>query len=424
MSTRRHFLKTLAVLTGGAAPLVFPASVLGRDGTVAPSNKLTMGGVGLWGRGSTVLRTFLQHDDVKVLAVCDVQSCRRDFNKEMVDKRNGDQACDTYIDMRELFERKDIDFVLIATGNRWHALASIWAARAGKDIYCEKPVSMSLYEAHALEEAIRQYDVVFQAGTQRRNSDNYKFAVSLAHSGKLGKLKEVHANILWPGTRHEWLPGEPEPSPEVCDWDKFLGPVPWRPYHSRYVRNAGWYRIDDFEGEMPGWASHTIDMAQWAAKKDDTVPVAWYPQFDEKGNQKWDIHATYADGLKLIMRPGGFMGLGTCSLRLVGEDGWVETGDSSRVAVSSDRLREGMGVYRDGMYEGPHVTEFLECVRTRKDPTSNVRVTVNSHIACHCSSICWKLGRALTFDPVTEKFNDRAADGLGIRSMREPYTLN
>ena len=423
---RRGFFQSLSILSAGAiaAPLVFPGRALGLDGQPAPSNRLTMGGVGLFNRGTTDLKTFLKHSDVVFKAICDVQSRRREAIKEIADKQNGDAACDTYIDMREMFARDDIDFVLIATGNRWHTLASIWAAQAGKDIYCEKPVSMTIQEARALKAAINQYDVVFQAGTQRRNSDNYQFATGLAHSGKLGKLVEVHANILWPGTRMDWYPGEPQPDSRVCDWDRWLGPCPWRPFNQRYVNAAGWYRIDDFEGEMPGWASHTIDMCQWAAQKDDEVPVEWTPQFDENGKQKWDIHGQYADGLKLIMRPSGFMGLGTCSIRLVGDEGWVETGDSCRVAVSSDALREGMTAFKDGMYEGKHVAEFLDCVRTRKKTTSNVDVTVNSHIACHASSICWKLGKKIRFDLATDTFDCREANGLKARAMREPYTLN
>lgn len=424
--SRRFFLKTCSsagLAAAFAVPEVLSASALGRGENVAPSEKITLGGVGLFNRGTHDLKTFLAHSDVQVLAVCDVQQRRRTACKELVDARNHDTACAVYRDMRELFDRSDIDAVLIAAGNRWHTLASIWAARAGKDIYCEKPVSMTIREAHRLEEIISQHDVVFQAGTQRRNNDNYQFAVNLAQSGKLGKLLEVHADILWPGTSPNWYPAEPAPDPEICDWDLWLGPVQWRPFNHRYVESAGWYRIDDFEGEMPGWASHTLDMCQWAAQKDDTVPVEWYPQFNEKGEQKWDIHARYADGLRLIMRPNDWLGLGSCAIRLVGEEGWVETGDTARVAVSDDRLRQGMKVFRDGISEEKHISEFLKCVRTRQNPTSNVHVTVNSHIACHCASMAWKLGRNLKFDPETELFDDSAANGLKNRAAREPFTL-
>lgn len=405
-------------------PTVLASSVLGRDGTIAPSGKITLGGIGLFNRGTHDLKTFLAHPGVQVLAVCDVQKRRQDFCRNLVNETYGDQACAVYRDMQELLARPEIDAVLIATGNRWHTLASIWAARAGKDVYCEKPVSMTISEAHRLREAILQHDTVFQAGTQRRNNDNFQFAVHLAQSGKLGKLLEVHANILWPGTSPNWYPAEPTPDPEICDWDRWLGPVPWRPFNQRYVNAAGWYRIDDFEGEMPGWASHTLDLCQWAAQKDETVPVEWFPQFNEKGEQKWDIFAQYSDGLKLIMRPNDWLGLGSCAIRLVGEEGWVETGDTARVAVSDDRLREGMKVFHDGISEVKHVAEFVECVKTRRNPTSNVKVTVNSHIACHCASMAWKLGRNLKFDPATELFDDPAANGLRSRAAREPYSFN
>jgi len=361
---------------------------------------------------------MLDEPDVQFVAICDARGERRQAIKRIVDTKYGNQDCAMYHHPLELLDRKDIDAVLIATGDRWHTMASILAARAGKDIYCEKPCSMTIAESRALADNIRRHSCVYQAGTQRRNIGNFIFAVELVYSGKLGKLKTVHANTLHPATTHEWLPAEPLPSKEEVDWDLWLGPSPWRPYNSRYVR-GGWRNFFDFHGGgILEWGSHTVDLCQWANKADDTTPIEYEPV----GNH---VHCTYANGVQLIMRDTGWMGLGTCSVRFEGEEGWIETGDSGKIAVWPESLRGEVPVFTEpGTSPKRHIRDFLNCVKTRALPASNADVACQSHIACHAAYIAWQLGRKLVFDPKKEEFvGDDEANRMRSRAIRDPWHL-
>src|ERR1051326_5442681 len=238
--SRRKFLKrTLVTATGLAVPLLVPSRVLGRDGAVAPSERIVFAGIGLGPRGQYDLSVMLLEKDVQFVAICDVQRSRREQVKRMADAHYGNQDCPLYRDFRDLLTRPDIDAVIIATGDHWHALGSLLAAKAGKDVYSEKPCGLTIAEIQQLADGIHRYGRVYQAGTQRRSVSNFQYAVHLAHSGKLGHLHTLHASVYVPAKNYQWLPGESEPSPEQCDWDLWLGPAPWRPYNSRYV-SGGW----------------------------------------------------------------------------------------------------------------------------------------------------------------------------------------
>lgn len=416
---RREFLRVTGGLTAGiAVPMFISAKALGLSGTVAPSERIVMGGIGIGPRGRTDLSCFLRNPDVQFVAVADPQADRRNLVKEMVDKHYQNRDCETYRNLFDVLQRDDIDAVLIATGDRWHTLASVLAAKAGKDIYCEKPCSMTIAESRALADTIRRYGRIYQAGTQRRNIGNFIFAINLVHSGKLGKLHTVHANTLDPKTTHEWLPAEPEPPKDVCDWDQWLGPCPWRPFNQRYV-NGGWRGFFDFHGGgILEWGSHTVDLCQWANQADDTAPVEYEPH----GNH---VHALYANGVKLIMRDTGWLGLGTCSVRFEGDEGWVETGDSGQVAVFPESLRSEIPVFTmAGTDPSTHIRDFLDCVKSRRQPASNAGVVAQSHIACHAAYIAWQLGRKLRFDPVKEEFiDDDEANRMRSRALREPWHI-
>jgi len=416
---RRRLLKR-ATQAGAAlmAPYVLPGSVLGRDGAILPSERIVLGAIGIGGRGSYVLGCFLGNPDVQFVGICDVRRERRKAVKAIADKHHGNNDCAMYRDMHEILARPDIDAVLIATGDRWHTMASITAAKAGKDVYCEKPCSMTIAESRALADAYRKYGRIYQAGTQRRSIGNFLFAAELVAKGKLGKLHTVHANTLGPGTSHHWLPEEPEPPRDVVDWDRWLGPCPWRPYNAQYVRGR-WRGFFDFHGGgILEWGAHTVDLCQWAAGKDHTVPVEYVPNGD-------GVDCTYADGLKLVMRSGGWMGLGTCSVRYEGDEGWIETGDSGRFAIYPEALRTERTVFaRVGTDASTHVRNFLDCVKTRKAANANSEVAARSHIACHAAYVSWQLGRATKFDPVAEAFlNDEEADRMRSRAMREPWRI-
>ena len=407
--SRRGLLKTAAQ----AGVLILPGSALGLNGAVAPSDRIVLGGVGIGGRGADVLKAFLREPEVEFAAVCDVKAERREFLKS----KYGKAGFATYGDMRELLARKDIDAVLIATGDRWHTLASILAARAGKDMYCEKPCSMTIAESRALADAVRLSGRIYQAGTQRRNVPNFVLAVELARSGKLGKLQTLHANTLDPKVTHNWLPAEPEPPKEVLDYDTWLGPAPWRPYNSQYVRGR-WRGYFDFHGGgILEWGSHTVDLCQWANDADHTAPVEYVPQGEH-------VHCRYANGVKLVMRDTGWLGLGTCSVRFEGDTGWIETGDSGKIALSDNLRGQYQTVAEAGTDPRHHVRDFLNSVKSRSAARSNADAAGQGHIACHAAYIAWQLGRKLTFDPAKEKFpGDAEANRMRSRAIRQPWRL-
>jgi predicted dehydrogenase len=411
----RKAAKACAVL---AVPSIVPASVLGRGGATAPSERIVAGGIGIGPRGQHVLSDMIANQDVQFVAVCDVRAERREAIKRLADAKYGGDACATYRDFHELLARKDIDAVLIATGDRWHSPLSILAAKAGKDIYCEKPCSMTIAESRALADTVRRHGRIYQAGTQRRNVGNFIFAAQLAHGGRLGRLQAVHANTLAPPTSHDWLPAEPEPPKEVVDWDRWLGPCPWRPYNSTYVR-GGWRGFFDFHGGgILEWGSHTVDLCQWANQADETAPVEFEPQ----GN---GVNALYANGVKLVMRDHGWLGLGTCSVRYEGDEGWVEAGDSGRVEVHPASLQSEKPIQaEEGTSPRAHVRDFLDCVKSRRQPAANALVACQSHIACHAAYIAWQLGRKLRFDPAADEFiGDPEANRMRSRAYREPWHI-
>ena len=416
--SRRRFL---AAATGAGAvcslPMFLPGRVLGKDGAVSPSERIVLAGLGIGNRGQHVLGCMLEEPVVQFVAIADARRIRREAIKNLADAKYGNKDCATYRDFREMLARPDIDAVLIATGDRWHTLASIYAAKAGKDVYCEKPCSMTIAESRALADTFRRYGRIYQAGTQRRSIANFIFAADLVHTGKLGKLKAVHANTLPPAVRHDWLPAEPEPPKDEVDWDMWLGPCPWRPYNRQYVA-GGWRGFFDFHGGgILEWGAHTVDLCQWAAQADHTTPVLYEPTPN-------GCVATYANGVKLIMRDTGWLGLGTCSARYEGEEGWVETGDSGRVELSAGARTEQRAFSEVGTSPVSHVKNFLQCVKTREPANANADVAARSHIVCHAAYIAWQLGRALKFDPVKEEFiGDDEANRMRSRALREPWRI-
>lgn len=416
--SRRRLLKTAVQASAlVAAPQIVPASALGRGGAVPPSDRVTLAGLGIGGRGARVLQSFLNEADVQFLAICDVRDERREAIKSMADQKYGNRDCVMYSDQYELWARKDIDAVLIATGDRWHALLSMLTAKSGKDVFCEKPCSMTIAESRALADTFQRLGRVYQAGTQRRSIGNFLFAADLCHTGKLGKLTTVHANTLDPATSHDWLPAEPEPPKEECDWDLWLGPTPWRPYNNKYVE-GGWRGFFDFHGGgILEWGSHTVDLCNWAGTRDALMPVLFEPA--PKG-----CVATYANGLRLVMRDDGWLGLGTCSVRYEGEEGWIETGDTGKVEVSSPAIR-GDGEYTEaGTSAMSHVLDFLDAVKKRRPAHSNAEVVARSHIICHAAYIAWQLGRPLQFDPQKVEFiGDEQANRMRSRALRDPWRI-
>ena len=422
-STRRQFLSA-AASTAAATSLgaLLPTQVFGDQSGVAPSDKISLGVIGIGPRCTYDLTAMLKLPDIQCVAIADVQAARRDKGKELVDQHYGNNDCVLYRDFRELLDRQDIDAVLIATGDRWHADASILAAEAGKDVYSEKPCGITIDACQRLADTMHRERRVFQAGTQRRSVPNFQTAVELAHSGKLGKLHTLHASIYQPVLDNTWLPAEPTPPRDVVDWNLWLGPAAWRPYNQKYV-NGRWRGQWDFDSgaKLLDWGAHTVDLCQWANQADETMPVTYEPTEE-------NIICTYANGVKLIIDflpdpfgdrdPHYITRLGTCPVRFIGDDGWVETGDEGEIVVSSESLKKELGdSYKRirGLDVSAHSRNFFDCIRTRQATNANADVMRRSHIACHAAAIAWILGRKLEIDPKTEEFVD-APDANLLRS--------
>lgn len=425
-TTRRDFLATTgASLAAASLPAIVPSSALGFEGTSA-NDKINLGVIGIGPRCTYDLTAMLKFDDIRCVAIADVQQSRRDAGKKLVDGHYGNSDCKLYQDFEELLGRSDIDAVIVATGDRWHAAASMIAAKAGKDVYSEKPCGITIDACQRLADTMHKEQRVFQAGTQRRSVPNFQKAVELAHSGKLGKLHTMHASVYQLTLDNTWLPAEPQPSKEVCDWNMWLGPAAWRPYNKKYVQGR-WRGHWDFDSgaRLLDWGAHTVDLCQWANQADDTMPIEYEPT--DK-----DIICTYENGVKLIIDfladpfgnrdPHYITRLGTCPVRFVGDEGSVETGDEGEIVVSSEKLQKEINQTKRvrGLDVGAHSRDFFDCIRSRKQTAANPDVMRRSHIACHAAAIAWILGRKLRIDPKTEEFiNDPEANLLRSRPERE-----
>ena len=417
--TRRQFIRRAAATAGlvAAGPNIITSAALGAENRAPASERLNVGVIGTGGRGCDVMRAFMAQPDVQVRAVCDVIADRRNAAQNQVNQGYGNQDCTAHIDMLELLARPDIDAVLIATGDNWHSGVSIMAARAGKDIYCEKPMSVTVTESRAVSDTMKRLGRVFQCGTQRRSIGNFRFACHLARSGMLGRLTELHAEEAGglQNFNSETLPAEPEPPREVVDWNRWLGPAQWRPYNAKYWTRGFWSNHTDFSGaSICEWGSHTVDLCQWAASADDTGPTEFYTE------GKRHI-ARYANGTKIVIRTG--LRFGSCPVRFEGEEGWVETGDSGLIDAYPKSLLQNRG-FEGGYPPDNHVRAFLDCVKTRQQTISNAEVAHRSISVCHVANISKRLGRPVIWDPVKEEcLGDDEANRLRSRAYREPWYL-
>ncbi|MDH7503689.1 MAG: Gfo/Idh/MocA family oxidoreductase [Verrucomicrobiota bacterium] len=429
---RRRFLKRIAVATGAMGlPCIIPGSALGLNGAVPPSERIVLGGIGIGGRGTGVLQWMLPERDVQFVAVCDPQKARREAVKRLVDSRYGNNDCKVYNNLREfLAERTDIDAVLSTTGDRWHALAAVWAMRAGKDVYSEKPSSMTIAEGRSVVETAKRYGRVYQTGTQRLSEANFVFAIELAKSGRLGKIHTAYAHIApWDAAemRHDWLPGQPEPPKDEVDWDQWLGPCPWRPYNPEYTR-GGWRGHYDFHTSCIGeWGAHTFAQAQAGLDLLDTSPV----EYEYVDNPTGDgMVCRFANGVKLVLSRGDKYWHGSCGMRFDGPEGWVSVADGySRPEVSPPSLLADFDKLVSDYIartQRPmsHVRDFFNCIKSRRLTVANPEVMHRSMSTVHAANICMWLKRNVKYDPVKEEFiGDEEANRLRSRAMRAPYTF-
>jgi hypothetical protein len=384
-----------------AAPYVITSRALGQGGTTPASDRIVMGTIGCGGRGTSDMQSLMANDDVQMVAICDVVKDKREKAKAAVDKRYESGDCAVYRDLRELLARDDIDAVLIATGDNWHTLAAVLAAQAGKDMYCEKPMSVTLAEGRALCKAMDRYGVVFQCGTQRRSVPRFAYAVELAQTGKLGELKTLYAEKAPP----EWfkyhpnatLPPQLEPLKDEVDWDMWLGPAAWRPYNAEYMTRRFWMCSFDFSGGMiTEWGSHTVDLCQWANSADDTTPV----EFE------------LAEGTVVAHY-----------VRFVGSEGMIYADDDGNMEAEPKSLLSDRN-FGKGYPQENHVRNFLDCVKSRQRPIAPAEGAHRANSTCQVANICQQLGRSLKFDPKREKFvDDPMADRMLARTIREPWRI-
>jgi len=430
---RRKFLKKTTSLALGAVgfPYIVRSSALGKAGSIAPSNRIVMGCIGMGGQGTRGMAGgmwvpegggFIGRDDVKVVAVCDVNAKRCDNAREIVNKYYGNKDCRAYNDFRYLLARDDIDAVLIATGDRWHPFISIAAVKAGKDIYCEKPSSVTIAEARAMADAVKRYGCVYQVGTQQRSSYAFRFACELVRNGYIGEVKNAMIAV-GRMSLHDGPVLPAEPVPEYLDYNMWLGPVQWMPYSRNLVSAWMTYRSCS-GGELTNWGAHHFDIAQWGLGTEHTGPVEIIPP---DGKDYKVLTLRYASGVTITRDEEGF-------LKQFGRDnGVVFTGTEGQVAVwryevhtkPKNLVRVKIKPDEVHLYKSDnHHNNFLRCVRTRQKPICDMEVGCRSITVCHLGNIAYQLNRPLKWNPEKEKFvNDDAANRMLSRPYRYPWRL-
>ena len=438
MMKRRTFLKSV---TAAAVPMIVPSSVLGAN---APSNRVTLAAIGIGGRGTSVNLNEIaaRYKDAQYLAVCDPMRDRREKGKQQFEHFSGKGSVAAYNDFREALARDDIDGVVVATPDHWHVPIAIAAARAGKDMYVEKPLGVSMRWGKVLRDEINKHKRVFQYGTQQRGQEHVWRGCELVRNGYIGELEhiEVWSPHLDPGAHQEILPAEP---PETLDYNMWQGPAPERPYTDARVSAQGAYHIYDYAlGFIAGWGAHPLDVCQWGKAKATTPPVA----YEGEGvvcttcglwntTTTWDIHCMYADGVTMRFRsaglakpdvmkyrPDGWRGDGTT---FYGSEGWLSISRGGifasdekllklRAKDPKDPLKRIKGQQRD----------FLDCIKSRETTVNPVETAFDSDAISHLSDIVVRTGRPIKWDPDAETIiGDEAAAKFLDRPMRAPWAL-
>lgn len=434
MATRREFLKgTLA-----GFPAIVPASVSGAAGATPPSERITMGAIGIGRMGGGLLQSFLELEDVHVVAVCDVQESARRQAKNWVDEKYSDKACSTYNDFRELLARKDIDAVLIATGERWHPLVGIEAARQGKHMYSEKPMCLSVEQAKAVRAAVKRYGVLYQFGTQQRSSYYFRFACELVRNGRIGQLKTVAIGTTGRGRRIP--PEQPGPVPPGIDWDMWLGPAPWAPYSDLRI-GVTWLRIYDYGlGNVGGgWGIHDIDFAQWVNDSDHTTPISVEGTgtlYDDIRDTiaSFEIDYTYSNGARILYMDMGsarrrvpqFQYANMNSVVLLGSEGWIWVSRGGMRTHPEALIHTVIGPNENRViHSDDHRRNFLDAIGTGGQTICPVDIAAHDEMICQMGDIAVRLKRKLRWDPVKEEFiDDEQANRRLSRPMRSPWRLD
>ncbi|MBI1387764.1 MAG: twin-arginine translocation signal domain-containing protein [bacterium] len=434
--SRRSFIKRASALAAAAsAPLVLPSRVLGLGKETPPSEQITLGVIGTGDHGvNRNIKRFLTEPDNRILAVCDVDRSRRLGAKSLIEERYAEtlrkgsyKGCRDYNDFRDVLARKDIDAVMVATPDHWHVIISVMAAKAGKDVMCEKPLSLTVKEGRILADAIKKHGRVFQTATENRSVPEYHRMAELVRNGRIGKVKEVHV-FLPSGYSIQEASMETQDPPDGFDYDMWLGQAPEAPYcPARCHWNFRWI-LDYSGGMLTDWGAHLIDIAQWGLDTEHTGPIEADGRgvFPKEGlynaATRFIIEYLYANGATLTVtskEPG---------LRFIGTDGWIgnEGWRGPLQAEPRSILDEVIGPDETHLYtcEGGEQRNFLDCVKSRDLCYAPAEVGHRTITIAHIGHISMQLGRRLKWNPDKEEFiGDPPANWMLSRPMREPWAL-
>jgi predicted dehydrogenase len=415
--SRRDFLKA------AAAPMFVPASVFGTQDKAAPSNRLGIGYIGVGTMGYNHVKGLLNEKDVQILAVCDVDKDRREFNQKTVEKAYSKdttyKGCAGYNDHNELLARKDIDAVIIATPDHWHAAIALDAMKAGKDVYCEKPLTLTIHEAKTLIDAARKLEKVFQTGSQQRSEGPFRQAVDYVRAGRLGKIKQITVGIGGSSKPCDLPEQEMQPG---LDWDRWLGPAPKRGYHEIlsprgvHTHFPAWRNYREYSGGMmTDWGAHHFDIAQWILGMDQSGPVEIIPPDDGKDR---GVKYVYGNGVELVHGgPGG--------VTVKGELGEIFV-DRGKITSTPDTiLKEPLGEKDARIPKSPgHKRNWLDCIRSRQKPICDVEIGARSVTVCHLGNLAYWNKRKLKWDAEKWEFpGDDEANKWRTRDRRDGFAL-
>jgi predicted dehydrogenase len=421
--SRRQFLKTTATLAV-TTPILLPSAT--GAAPKGPNDRITLGFIGMGKQNSGLLNGFIHSKETQVVAVCDVDTTRREHAKQTVENYYAKQTdkgsfkgCEAYVDFRQLIARKDIDAVVIATPDHWHALNVIAAAKAGKDIYCEKPLSLTIAEARAMVNAVRKNKRICQTGSMQRSSREFLKACSLVRNGRIGKVKTV---IVGVGAPSKWCDLPEETMEPGLDWNFWLGPAPARPYNSvlspRGVHDhfPDWRNYREYSGGMmTDWGAHHFDIAQWGLGMDDSGPVEIIPPEDPKATT--GVRFLYANGVEMIhdSSKGG--------AKFIGTDGTIFVDRGKFQADPESIGQESLDALPIKLYASDnHLKDWLDCVRSRKLPICDVEIGCRSVSVCHLGNLAYWNHRRLKWDPKKERFiGDKEANTWLDRAKRAPW---
>lgn len=428
--SRRDFMVRTAALM--AAPMIVPRYVLGGRKFKSPSEKINIGFIGIGYQARGHLRFCVAHPDCKVVAVCDVDTTRRLDSKKIVDDwYSADttyKGCDAYENFRELIARKDIDAVFIGTPDHWHVIPAVEAMKSGKDVYCEKPLTLTIAEAKVMVDVARKNKAILQTGSQQRSDREFRIACEAVQNGRIGKVIQVYASVGGPSRPCD-LPEEAmEPG---LNWDLWLGQAPKRPYNStlspRGVHNhfPDWRAYREFSGGgMTDWGAHHFDIAQWGLGMDTSGPVEITPPADPKSGN--GVRYLYANGVELIH--GDYTdkeGKGHGGVNFVGENGVIHVNRGELESWPPNIVKDPLSGTEKALMKSPgHQQNFFDCVRDRKLPICDVEIGARSVTVCHLGNLAYQHGRKLKWDPKAWHFvNDKEADKWMDRERTAPWKL-